>query len=187
MKGGIVLAQRNRIVCDLKTGLPETISVTAHDGEMTFEELARYGANAPAVVVTCMEMGDVKRLDAETAVGFAVFVITSDKKLRGTDLRRGDQALVLSECVLKLLTSNGWGDRCVEWPENIRAQNLYDARLDKRGLAMWLAAFQERISLDAEVSDDELVDLELWTDFDTPDHGDAGNVNISTQTLPEAS
>jgi len=168
LKSGIILARRNEIVCSMRASLPDQVTVEHHGGEVNLEVIQRYGAKAPAVVVTCMRFDDLELTDQSTGVGFMVFAITSNAPLEShKDLDRHDQALLLAEAVHRIIMSDAFSppDGCAERPGNLAAVNTYGKALDDKGLALWATAWAEQIRL---VEDDagDLVDLEtLWTKF----------------------
>lgn len=166
LKGGIVLARRDAIECYLREHLPRGVHVTHHGGEIDLAELLKYGAKAPAVVVTCLRFGDTDRSEASVDVGFAVYAVTSSKKLDGhPDLDRHDQCLILAEAVTDLTMADDFAPAtgCSDGPQDLVASNLYGRALDESGKAIWGMAWTESTSL---AHDDyaQLFDLEsIWT------------------------
>ncbi len=176
LKSGVILARRNEIVCHLDGVLPDQVHVVHHGGVFGLEEIVKYGAKAPIVVVSCLRFGDTDLNATNTKVGYGVFVVTSDKKLEShKDLDRHDQALLLGEAVFRIIMDPGFAPAtgCSGPVDNLVADNQYGRALDNKGMALWAAAWAEETQLAEDVGDD-LVDLDtLWTSIvpeeDLPD------------------
>lgn len=196
MRSGITLRRRDQIICTLDSALPDEVTVTKHGGEIDAVQLAKYGADAPAVLVTSMQIGGIDRVEGTGDIGFGIFIVTSDRALEArSELDRSDQAHLLTEAIISLMVSAKWHPTadpnnpqpsdCVDGPRNIVASNLFDDDIDDDGIAMWGIVFTENAELLSSVYDD-LVDLEtLWTSTVPTSDPDTTTPNLEWDALPE--
>ncbi len=134
--------------------------VKTHGGRFSLEELKRYAQQAPGVRLALL---GVERVEC-TSFGkvwlharLGAFVIAAGQG-------RNAQALQISTALGVLVADNRWGVE--EWahtPQEARCDNLYDAALDKTGIAIWAITWRQRIELEKEqvLSDLTRVDTTL--------------------------
>lgn len=140
-----VLAVRASIVETLQANLPAGVQVLAHGGRFdSAEEIKRYITKGPAVLVACIRIPLACPGTARVMMpaGWAIFVITKD--VPGAPRDQG--AIALAEAVLLQIDSNLWGRSDVAVPSDIEARNLYSAKVDNLGVALWAVTFTQVVT-----------------------------------------
>lgn len=145
-------------------------TVQSHDGPADDDFMSRYAARAPAIVVTLLG-GDVSasggNLQARARFGAYVF-----NKAR-VDQTRTRGALIMVERTVKWLYHGeltGFAG-CYKVPSSVEAENMFDAQLDKMGLALWLVAWDSVLTLPGtdEAEFTALSDFAtLWSEIHNP-------------------
>lgn len=153
------------IVAGISEALPQLKTCDSHDGRFDLNELKRISTKAPAVYVAALATGDLRGdIGTEVPVTFAAYVITREERR----MPRDRQARVLVAALLALINGNTWNDdNITEAPMRVRAQNLYSARSDRDGVAMWAVTFTHPVridQLDASTLDDFLTFAGTSTD-----------------------
>ncbi|WP_051182942.1 phage protein Gp37 [Desulfocurvibacter africanus] len=124
------------------------VQVEPHAGRFDLDELKRAATRTPAVFVACLGFSDVEEKGHEISaeVAWAAFVVTGDKP--GNP--RHVSSLALVHALGTHIPGNRWGlEESEGIPEQIRADNLYSAQLDKHGVAMWAIGWRQRMLIDA--------------------------------------
>ena len=175
-----VLAVRQSIVNALITALPNGTQVQAHGGRFdSVEEIKRYITKGPAVLVSCMRVPISNPGSGRLMLpcGWAIFVITKDLP----QLPRDQGAIALAEAVVLQVSGNLWGRSDVMAPFNIDSRNLYSAKVDTLGVALWGITFTQAVT---DLTVDESTLNNFVTFHEDIDMAPAdGQVDI-TQTTP---
>lgn len=140
-----VLQVRQAIVDGIKAKLPAGVTVETHRGRFdSAEEVKRFGAKAPAVLVACVRIpfNDTTPSMPRINACFAVFVVTADKP----QLPRDAGALALVESIQGVVSGNTWGRDDTSEPTSIDARNLYSGAIDRMGVAIWVITFDQLIT-----------------------------------------
>lgn len=138
-----LLDVRNAIVGEIHGHLPSLRTCEGHGGRFDARELQRWAKKAPAVLVACLGFNGLSRNRTAT-MQFAAFVLVGSKPREPRD----EAVLLLVSAVANLLDGNTWGLEMVESaPEQIRANNLYSAIVDKRGMALWGITWRQNVNL----------------------------------------
>ena len=133
-----LLILRDAVVASLKNSLAG-ISVEAHGGTFSLEEIKRYATLAPAVRVAIVGCGRGSRFaDGRwmAPVHFAAVVITRDA-VGAEKIPRDAAALALVAALELTIASNRFGLEGVRQPENLDARNEYSGAVDQFGVAIW--------------------------------------------------
>ncbi|MCT9014615.1 DUF1834 family protein [Cupriavidus gilardii] len=117
-------------------------TIEDYGGQFDEDEVSAKSFNAPAAFTACL--GWRKVLKSGTYLSgryvwelrLAVFIVTKEK----TREARMRAAMSRAEVVSRLV--NGWAQpECTGKPEGVMAENLYNRKLDKQGLALWMVAW----------------------------------------------
>lgn len=166
-----VIALRTAIVDELKTKLASAVkTVEGHGGRFDAKELMRVSAKAPAVFVAAMLLSEITRRHSETTatISWAVFVVAKDQP---NNVTRDVVALTIAEAIGKIVPDNRWGldGQCEGTPTSIRAQNMFSAEIDAKGVAMWGLSWQQKMVIaagDDTSTLDDLLAILTATDLD---------------------
>lgn len=140
-----VLDVRTAIAAKLGAALPKGVSVGTHGGRFeSAEEIKRYITKGPAVLVACIRIPLTNPGCPRIMLpaGWAIFVITKD--VPGAPRDQG--AIALTEAVLLEVNNNTWGRSDVMVPTDIDARNLYSAKIDNLGVALWAVTFTQMVN-----------------------------------------
>ena len=139
-----VLTVRDAIVADLRAALPELVSCGTYPGRFDAAELARFSTRVPTALVACLGLDAIdERGEVGALASLAVFVVAG---------QRDTVALAVVEAVAARVIGNRWGSDLVETlPADVRAENLYSAAMDTRGVALWSVNWRQRVTLDPRV------------------------------------
>ncbi len=157
-----LLSMRDDIVETLGDGALGDLSVKvrAHAGRMdSKEELLRIAMSAPCVLIACLGFPRNTLQSGQPRAGarWGAYVIT-----RGAvDEKRDAAALAIVEVLLANIMGNRWGVAGAGNPDGLRAENLYSAKIDNQGVAMWAVTWTQDIDLSP------LVDPETLDAFET--------------------
>lgn len=178
-----VLDVRATIVQQLQTKLPKGVQVAPHGGRFdSVEEIKRYITKGPAVLVACVRipLSNPGAGKVMLPAGWAIFVLTKDVP----GALRDQGAIALAEAVVLQVNGNKWGRSDVMAPTDIEARNLYSARIDNLGVALWAVTFTQMVT-------EATTDLSTLNNFVTF-HEDIdmapadGQIDITqTTTLPQ--
>jgi len=164
-----LLDYRSAVKDGLTAGLPSLRAVEAFGGRVDSRELQRMLAAAPAAHVAVLGVNPATQLRGGAvalSVDTAVFLTTASRP--GTP--RDAAALTLLDALLRLIPESDWGlDSDVQPPTGIRAQNLYGAEIDKKGLALWAVTWRQQIFVGG--TDEALLDafVTFHADYDMGD------------------
>lgn len=173
---------RDAIVSAIKAAVPSFREVRAYDGRVTREDLGRVATATPTAFVSCLGISLVE--DAEDdIIADCQWVISLVAARQTTSERsnasRSDYATAVVETLIPLIkdsnsSGGAWADYSDGPPESIRALNVFDVELDKRGVTVWVVTWTQPVSLEPWGTDalDDL--LRIDTNFsmggaDTPD------------------
>jgi hypothetical protein len=120
--------------------------VTTHIGEFGPDEVQRYAASAPAVILAPLGMPDIKRAGGMSiiTVNYGAFILT--KSMTKDD--RGDIALAIIEELAKLLPYETWDPgACAQAPKDIDAGNLYTGTVDEMGVSLWVVRWRQAVQI----------------------------------------
>ena len=155
---------RAAIIADLQTRLSQNVKVEGHGGRFSADELQRYGAKAPTVLVAILGLGELTASGStvDASVACAALVVTSDRPSLPRDLG----ALAIVTTLAPALPGNAFA-LDVSGATNVRADNLYSAQVDKLGVALWALTWRQPgvtlNALDPAALDDFLM---LHVDYD---------------------
>lgn len=136
-------------------------TIEDYGGEFGDEEIGAKSFVAPAAFTTCLGW---RKAAKGTYVGgkfvwearFAVFIVTKHSE-RAERMR---EAMVRAEMVSRVLQA--WSQpECAGRPEGLMAENLYNRKLDAKGLAVWMVAWWQEAEFNGMPSPDELPALDL--------------------------
>lgn len=159
---------RTAIITDLQTRLGAGVKVAGHGGRFGADELQRYGAVAPAALVSILGLADLQAQGStiDATVACAVLIVTADRPGLARDLG----ALAIVTTLAPALPGNDFG-LDISGATGVRADNLYSATVDKLGVALWALSWRQPgvtlSALDAAELDDFLtlgVDYQVATD-----------------------
>lgn len=161
---------RTAIVDTIRTGLgASALHVASHAGRFSVAELMKISAKAPAVLVSALAMNNIKSWNGSVSatVSWAAFVVVKDTPTAPRD----QVALLVIDKLKKIIPENQWGltDEVQGDPREIRAQNLFSAEVDAKGMAMWALSWSQDIadSLGANTSTlDDFLRMDTTTDVD---------------------
>lgn len=126
----------------IAAGLQDLIEVNEHGGSFSLDELKRFAQRVPCVVLCSLGISSVD-YDGEPVANtdWGVFIIAKDKP----GLKRDEAALLLVSKALTVINqTQRWGfDTGVHMMTGLKAANLYNANLDKTGIALWAITFTQ--------------------------------------------
>lgn len=162
------------------------VNTSMHGGELTHEDLKRYGVNSPHLVVVLL------RADIETEAGsivararWGVLGVT-----RNTSQARRDKAAIdlIDATIRTLIWSYPISTETGSRPYNVVAANEYSVPLDEDGLALWGIQFDQTVELE-DVAFDDRDDLStVHADYDLyprPAGEDLGDVPEAEDDLTD--
>lgn len=165
----------------LRERLPQSVTVHMHGGVFDLPELRKYAVKLPAIVVSPIEGGSVKRA-GPTARAELVMGLYAIGRHAPTPVGTGDeQCIRICETVLQFLPTVTFGATPYGTaPADIRMENLYAGDLDKLGVRLWGITWKTAIDLDVPDSCTALDDfLRLHADYDI------GQLDPSDFTAPQ--
>jgi len=166
-----LLALRKAVADELKAKLPrlggQAVAVTEHAGRFDYEELQRVATRAPAVLVAALGASGLELTSNEVAGACQVAAVIVCKDL--ARLPRDVAALALVQALAGIVPGNCWGGAADKAPEDIRADNLFSAQIDKSGVAMWGVGWRQRavVATVGVAEDDESLGRYLVCDVKT--------------------
>ncbi|MFW6087000.1 MAG: hypothetical protein ACODAG_07340 [Myxococcota bacterium] len=173
-----LLSLRDAIVQRLASEVPQLVSVEAHDGDFTLEEIKRHFGHHPrAARVVCLGLGTTEDIGGQPVAParWAVFVACRQQGAGDPDgaISPGDACTVLATRIVELAHEETWNGQAFRVPQNISARNLYTGRLSKHGLSLWAVEWEQPIVLDGRTATDLDRLALIHTDYDVgsgPDH-----------------
>lgn len=163
----LLASLRDAIVSTIKTALPSLKTCETHGGRFDEGELARWGVNAPAVLVCCTNLGmpDFGTGGIQAPAAFVAYVITRNEP----GVARDVSALNIVQALNKLLVGQSWSSNdFVTEPDAIESRNLYSTAADKKGVNLWAVTWRQTVVLG---NPDSLAELDAFIRF----AGDATN------------
>lgn len=140
---------RDAILEQLRQALPALREVTPGRGRIDAAELQRLVLAAPCLSMAVLGLRNVQFEPGQGVcadVQIAAFLVARNQP--GTP--RGDAILALAQGVVSTVSGNLWGlSDSVSEPVDCRADNLYSAAVDSKGLALWAVPWRQRFVLDA--------------------------------------
>ena len=135
-----LLELRTGIMADLQARLGAGVKVLGHGGRFSADELQRYGAAAPCVLVAVLGLGELNPLGStiDATVACAALVVTADRP----NLSRDAGALAIVTTLAPILPANSFA-LDVSGAVAVRADNLYSAQVDKLGVALWAFTWRQ--------------------------------------------
>jgi len=147
----------------------DVVRVSLHSGTFGLDEIQRYGAKAPAIVLTINGDESCRRggvLQIELMI--AAFIITTDRN----DAKRDASLLPIYERLLWLVHTTYWGfdnDPVVgvKTATKVKSRNMYDSGLDENRLALWGVQWEQLVTVTGVENYDSLDDFRrLVLDYD---------------------
>jgi len=139
-----LLKLREQMRVTLQNGVKDLREVKTHGGRFDEAQLRAWGAHAPCAIVAALSVPTLEKQGGQVVadVEWGVFVVTKDT----LSLKRDEAMLVLVPNVLAIVEpEQRWGNFEGAWcPENIKAMNLYGAKLDAMGVALWVVTWTQK-------------------------------------------
>lgn len=135
---------RDAIVQGIKTALPELRTCEPHGGRFAAGELARWSRKAPGVLVAALRIPAVRQDKSQlTEVQWGAFIVTKDSPQASRD----QVALDYAEALVRVIRNQRWGLSGAQAPQNLSADNLFAAEIDRQGIALWAVTWRQAIAL----------------------------------------
>lgn len=156
--------------------LPAFKSVDVHAGRFDLDDVRRMSAKTPALLVSCLSLGDVVPAPAgrQAVLHMAAFVLVSaGRGAHGERIDRDAAALKFVDGVLAVLDGEAW---TLEPPQSIEADNLCSA--GKLAVALWAVTWNQPVLLGAPQCVLENLDefLRMHVEWDPAPQGAAPEV-----------
>lgn len=151
---------RDAQVAAIKSALSSLKTVESHRGRFdSLQEIRRYGASAPAVLVSCSgwTKDPASGGESEYHIRWAWWVVTKDVPNTPRDV----YSLMLCEALSDLIDENEWGLSNLAAPSRAEVKNAYATSIDKLGIGIWAISFTQKAVL-PEISD---TDYQAMNDF----------------------
>jgi hypothetical protein len=160
-----IVQTRSAIAEKIEEIMPDDVSVFTHGGQFDLDQVKRYSAKAPAIIVACLRMGSIEIQGGERVADLRWVAMILERN-RDND-RRGVLALAKLELLTHLIAENRWGlDFTTAPATGFNAANLFSGAVDAKGLAMWAVVWDQKIDLVGTFAD-SLADFKtLVTDYD---------------------
>ena len=146
------------------------VEVSEHGGAFTAEDIRRYAKKAPAVIVACIGVPQIKFQGTVVAAfpTFEVFCLSSHTSSRQN---RDTAAWLLAESVAVETVNNTWDGAADSTPKNLSAANRYSVPLDKLGVGLWSVRWEQQVDLDrnAVATLDDFLTMESTYDIGQTD------------------
>ncbi len=136
-----VLELRQGVIDDIANNMPGVsdigrVAIIPHAGQFTADEIKRVGAKAPCIFISTIAMANIGNdsLGDHAEIAFAAVIVTKSTSA----IRRDLSAMALANTFAVHLTENCWGmDEVRRKPQKVNGRNLYTAKMNKEGVAMW--------------------------------------------------
>lgn len=132
----------------LATQVKELAQTYVHGGRFTTADVARWGKQAPCAIVAALNVrnstleGDVHTVNVQ----WGCFLLVTDRPNAPRDVL----ALTLIELLLGVIRPDQrWGDAQAHLPTEIRADNLYEPKLDASGAGLWAISWLQAYDVNA--------------------------------------
>jgi hypothetical protein len=139
--------------------------VEAYDGQFNETDLKRFGAAAPAVLVSNVGFDETEDYgdDLVCNAQWVMSILTQRTSGKPTEASRMNAAQALAETLTVMVRDSNseggaWAGESSGTPEKIRARNVASPALDSRNLTMWLLTWTQKCSVTA-FDNDALDDL----------------------------
>ncbi len=138
---------RKAIVDGLTADLGALVqSVQVHGGNFGPDEIKRYTAKMPAVFVACLGASKTEVLGGEPYAHFdwVAAVVAKDGSKAGD---RSETALLIGAEVTRVVASQRWGVDGAGNSKEVVGRSIYNADLDKMGVALWMTVWRQALPL----------------------------------------
>lgn len=183
-----ILAVRDGIADYYRSTLPD-VDVQTHGGPLTIEDIEEIDVKSPALIVSCLGVPRMDKQGMEVSVWpvFGVYILTEGNNKSDRDAH----ALLLTEAVMVELLQNRWPDG--ETGEDIAcgpplrpiATNLFSTDLDRGGVSMWVARWEQQVDLlrnNERTFTENLADLKtVFTTYDIGSVSDDDNTETKVE------
>lgn len=125
------------------------MTVVEHDGRFDINELRRWTQRLPIAVIALLGMGptpDELALPQQvvTRLRWGLFIVTQGT----TTATRGDDCLTILQTALTAIRlKRDWTDSATRQITGVRADSLYGGEIDKQGVAIWAASWEQDYEL----------------------------------------
>ncbi|WP_018694439.1 phage protein Gp37 [Algicola sagamiensis] len=165
---------QQRIVATISAELGEKSKVSTHAGALNLKEMKGKTIALPAIRVVLMGCANIEETETgemEAKARLAAFVVTKPQRGRN----KADVSLELVEGLIALIPSQMWEMENVHPAEKVKAENLYNAQLDREGLSMWVITWEQVVILGEDVWSGGQTPSEFYLADDEGDFGQAPN------------
>lgn len=138
-----LLKLRESIRLSLQNGVKDLREATTHGGRFDEAQLRAWGAQAPCAIVAALGVPAIEKQGGQVTitVTWGVFIVTKDT----LSLKRDEAMLVLVPNILTIVEpEQRWGFDGAWAPDDIKAENLYGAKLDAMGVALWAVTWTQK-------------------------------------------
>ena len=130
------LPELPRIIAEaIATRLPDLRECAPHPGRFNASEVQRMSTRTPAVRISLLDIKPAKA--GNHTLSLAAFIVTADQR----GLQRNDAALAIAAAVVRRVRGTSWGSDLIGESSEPSAQNLYDTKTDKSGVALWAVSW----------------------------------------------
>lgn len=131
---------RDAVVASLKGKIPG-LSIEAHGGSFSRDEIKRFALKAPCIRVALLGFGQTSRAptgEIVLPVHFVAACVAKDRLVEGGEkVGRDAGAALIANAVALAVAGNRFGLSGVHQPKELRGENLYSGEVDTTGLALW--------------------------------------------------
>ncbi len=120
--------------------------VSTHGGRFDLAELQRWATQTPCIRVGALAVPrvDIEAMQVIANVQWGAFIVTRDVP----EVPRDSSALSLLQALLNVVTPyQRWNDQNAYAPTDIVGTNIYNASLDKTGMASWALTWSQRYDI----------------------------------------
>lgn len=141
-----LITLREAVATKLTENVSELAKVYTHGGRFDNEALGKYATHAPCAVVAILGMPD-SYLEGGQLVGdfqWGCFIVAKDM----ARVKKDALALSLLEAVVRIIRpEETWGDADAHMIEKIRADNLFNGKMDATGVVIWAVTWRQKYDL----------------------------------------
>lgn len=176
-----IISVRSEIAKHYRNVLGYT-KVFEHGGNFSIDDIKRYAQSRhPSIVIGCLGIPSIELQGTVVSANivFGAFCMSSERNKTARDIA----ALSLVESVISELPTQTWNGSANKVPKNVSGSNLYTSALDKLGIAMWAARWDQQVDLERNTAvtlDDFLT---MTAEYDIGQTEDTVNTT-DTITLP---
>jgi phage gp37-like protein len=164
-----IIDMRDAIVDTVRDKVGDAVQVFKHGGTFDLAQINRYAAKAPAVVVSLLAMRDysIEGTERVADLRWIMMVITKSRP----NEERDEKLLAILEILLHLIGDQRWGIDGVHRTTNINGANMFTAKVDAKGLALWSLTWDQKTDMEGtfQGSLDDFITLSTKWDLDTSD------------------